>query len=97
MNLTKYEMETIIRFNEQDEDAVILTYNAALMKALDKYIGSQGANSPVSLSYRTEEPEMAAYNVPKHWIKVAPKFKRQISEERRRALSEQMKERNAKT
>ena len=34
MNVTKYEQETIFLYNEQDKDATIYTYNAALKRTL---------------------------------------------------------------
>lgn len=36
-NLTSYEQETIINFNEEEKTAVVYTYNKAIIKMLDKY------------------------------------------------------------
>ena len=37
MKLTKYEKETIVLFNEADEEAHIQTYNAGLRKRLESF------------------------------------------------------------
>lgn len=36
-NLTAYEQETIINFNEEEKTASVYTYNNALIKKLDEY------------------------------------------------------------
>lgn len=35
-NLTSYEQETIINFNEEEKTAAVYTYNKAIIKMLDK-------------------------------------------------------------
>ena len=37
MRLTKYEKETIILFNESEDEASIYTYNAGLKTRLEKF------------------------------------------------------------
>lgn len=38
MNLSKYEQETTINYNNEEKSAVIFTYDKALMRKIDKRI-----------------------------------------------------------
>ena len=77
MSLTRYEQETIINFNQEQNTARIFTYNTGWQKHLE------------GLGIK---PEMIndfggrGYTIPKNWIR-KPLPKRQVSEETRVKLA----------
>ena len=84
MNLTKYEQETIINYNNEEKTASIFTYDKLLIRKLDKRLAEM---SDMKLIRRGED--FAEYSLPKKWIKVA--FPRQYSDEQRAEMAERMK------
>lgn len=84
MNLTKYEQETIINYNNEEKTASIFTYDKSLIRKLDKRLAEM---SDMKLIRRGED--FAEYSLPKKWIKVA--FPRQCSDEQRAEMAERMK------
>lgn len=84
MNLTKYEQETIINYNNEEKTASIFTYDKSLIRKLDKRL----AEMPDMKLIRRGE-DFAEYSLPKKWIKVA--FPRQYSDEQRAEMAERMK------
>lgn len=84
MNLTKYEQETIINYNNEEKTASIFTYDKSLIRKLDKRLAEM---SDMKLIRRGEY--FAEYSLPKKWIKVA--FPRQYSDEQRAEMAERMK------
>lgn len=81
MRLTKYEMETIIRFNEEEAEAVCDTCNKSLMRRLD---GLSEKSSTVTVVSASEYSR--TYKFPKRWIRV--QMPRVLTEEERQKLSE---------
>lgn len=84
MNLTKYEQETIINYNNEEKTAFIFTYDKSLIRKLDKRLAEM---SDMKLIRRGED--FAEYSLPKKWIKVA--FPRQYSDEQRAEMAKRMK------
>lgn len=84
MNLTKYEQETIINYNNEEKTASIFTYDKSLIRKLDKRLAEM---SDMKLIRRGED--FAEYSLPKKWIKVA--FPRQYSDEQRAEMAKRMK------
>lgn len=84
MNLTKYEQETIINYNNEEKTASIFTYDKSLIRKLDKRL----AEMPDMRLIRKDE-DFAEYSLPKKWIKVA--FPRQYSDEQRAEMAERMR------
>lgn len=84
MNLTKYEQETIINYNNEEKTASFFTYDKSLIRKLDKRLAEM---SDMKLIRRGED--FAEYSLPKKWIKVA--FPRQYSDEQRAEMAERMK------
>jgi hypothetical protein len=83
-DLTKYEQETIINYNNEEKVASIYTHDRSLMRKLD----AKMADYPdIKLVRRTEE--FAEYSLPKKWIKVS--FPRQYSDEQRAEMANRMK------
>ena len=84
MNLTKYEQETIINYNNEEKTASVFTYDKSLIRKLDKRLSEM---PDMKLIRRGED--FAEYSLPKKWIKVA--FPRQYSDEQRAKMAERMK------
>lgn len=84
MNLTKYEQETIINYNNEEKTASVFTYDKSLIRKLDKRLPEM---PDMKLIRRGED--FAEYSLPKKWIKVA--FPRQYSDEQRAEMAERMK------
>lgn len=84
MNLTKYEQETIINYNNEEKTASVFTYDKSLIRKLDKRL----SDSPDMKLVRRGD-DFAEYSLPKKWIKVA--FPRQYSDEQRAEMAERMR------
>jgi len=63
--LTKYEKETIINFNQDEENASIYTCDEAWIRAMDKLVAK---DSRVSLD--TKDKYSKTYLIPKRAVKV---------------------------
>lgn len=86
MNLTKYEQETIINYNQEDKFASCYTMDKALIRRLDALAEK---HKEITL-LRTGEG-MREYTFPKKWIKVrAPK---ELSDEQREKMAKKARER----
>ena len=81
MNLSKYEQETIILFNEAEKTATIETCNKGLQNRLDGFC----SKSPDIYRTNSTEP-FKKYVCPKRWVKV--RMPRQLSDEQRQKLKE---------
>ena len=83
MNVTKYEQETIILFNEQEAAATIYTYNTGLQRTLISLCESHPAQVR-----QTEDNGIGAltFELPKKWVKVSPP--RALSEAQRKVLED---------
>ncbi len=86
MNLSKYERETVITFNDEENTASVYTCNKSLMKKLDKICGENH-----SFRMRDSNNCSATYILPKRQISIrAPRV---MSEETKSKLSIAAKER----
>lgn len=83
MNLTNYERETIINFNEGEAMASVYTHNRALRRKLDKLAVDRPKDC--KLHRVSHDGQAAEYYIPKRWIKIAPP--RKMSESQRDALA----------
>jgi len=83
-NLSRYEQETIITYNNEEKTANVYTYD----KSLIRQINSRLSDFPDIKLIRNGE-DWAEYSLPKNYIKV--RFPRQISDEQRQAMAERMK------
>lgn len=70
MNLTRYEQETIINFNEEETTASIYTHNKALRRKLAKL--AQDKPGECKLVRTSHDEKAADYTIPKAWIRVHP-------------------------
>lgn len=83
-NLTKYEQETIINYNNEEKTATIFTYDRSLIRKLDKRLSDYP-----EITKTKSGDDFAEYILPKRWLKVG--FPRQLTDEQRSAMSERMK------
>lgn len=82
MNLTNFERETIMNFNEAEDTASVYTHSRALRRKLDKLSADRPEDCKL---FRTSHDGQAAeFYVPKKWIKISPP--RKMSEEQREKL-----------
>ena len=89
MKLTKYEMETIITFNEEEKIARVYTHNNALRRRLEKIAVDRPEEC---LLVRTDGQTQAVdYTIPKKWIRInPPRQPRVMSEEQKAEARERM-------
>lgn len=87
MKLTKYEQETIINYNQEEDMAQIYTCDKNLIRKIDAHIEKNHVNYCIR-----RDKESATYSLPKKFVKVA--FPRQLSEEQRKKLVLRMKAMN---
>lgn len=93
MNLTKYERETILNFNEGDSEASVYTHSRPLMRRLGKL--AKDRPGECRLSKTTHDGQAAEFYIPKSWIRVIPPRKSVVLTEeqrqQRRELLEQVR------
>ena len=85
--LTGYERETIISYNEAEKTANIHTHNKPLRRKLEKLAADRPEECRLEKVSRFYEA--VDYAVPKAWVKIRPT--RVLSEEQRTAMSERGK------
>lgn len=83
-NLTKYEQETIILYNNEEKTATISTCDRSLIRKLDRRL----VDYPEIQRTKSGE-DFAEYILPKKWIKVS--FPRQLTDEQRAEMSNRMR------
>lgn len=83
MNLSLYEQETIINFNEADSTASVYTHNRALIRQLDKL--AQERPGDCHREKTSHDGKAVDYIIPKAWVKV--KTPRIASEAQKAALA----------
>lgn len=85
MMLSKYEQETIINFNEEDDLADVYTYNLKLMERLDML----AKNYPESCQFvKCRDGECKIYRVDKNLITIRKPYSQARKErDRARALA----------
>lgn len=87
MNLTNYERETILNFNEGENTASVYTHSRALRRKLDKL--SADRPEECRLVKTSHGGEATEYCIPKKWVKISPP--RQISQAQREKMRERAK------
>lgn len=84
-NLSNYEKETIINYNNEDGTASVFTYHRALQNKLNKLLGTNP-----DISVLRQGDEWTEYLVPKSWIKVSPPRQVNYTDEQRAAMAERL-------
>ena len=81
MALTRYELETVINFNEEQKTARIFTYNKGWQNHMEKL----GIKPELVNDFGGK-----GYTIPKEWIR-KPLPKRQLSDETKAMLTARLK------
>ena len=88
MELSRYEQESIINFNETESTASVYTHNAALQRLLLELCETHPAQARQIEDNRRGG---LTFEIPKKWVKIVPP--RALSEAQKRVL-EEMNQRN---
>lgn len=70
MNLSLYEQETVINYNEAENTASVYTHNKALHRKLDKL--AQERPGDCRRENTSREGKAVDYTLPKGWIRIHP-------------------------
>ena len=70
MNLSLFERETIINYNEGEPTASVYTHNRALRRTLDKL--AQEHPEDCKVDRVSHEGAATDYIIPKAWVKIRP-------------------------
>ena len=84
-DLTSYEKETVITYNNEEQIAQVFTYHRALQNKLNKLL-----NINPDISVLRQGDEWTEYIVPKSWIKVSPPRQVNYTDEQRAAMAERL-------
>lgn len=84
--LTKHERETIIIFNEAEQEATVTTYNGTLIKKLDSLCSIRPEEAQLT---DTDSVGGKTYTIPKKWVKV--NATRILDDDVRQKLSDSMR------
>ena len=89
MNLSLYEQETVINYNEADSTASIYTHNRALRRKLDKLAQERPGDCHRQKTGR--EGQAADYTIPKGWVRIyPPRTAAPLTEEQKQRRREQL-------
>lgn len=84
-NLSNYERETIINFNEGEQVASVYTHSRKLQNKLNKLVPERP-----DIKIVNQGDEWAEYEVPKSWIKVSPPRQVNYTDEQKAAMAERL-------
>lgn len=84
--LTSYEKETVINYNQEEKTALVYTYDKPLIRKLRKLVGERD-----DIIMQRGDDNFATFVVPKKWIKVSPPKNMNLSDEQRAAVAERMR------
>lgn len=91
MDLSRYEQETIISYNEEEQTASVYTFNGPLRRKLEKLAEERPEECRLQEARSCGSVE---FIVPKKWIKVKPPTVLSLTDEQREELRQRGK-RNA--
>jgi hypothetical protein len=87
-NISNYERETIIRYDNEGKTATVYTSNSTLQRKLDRLCSER----PDECRTTKQDEESKTYIVPQKWIKVnAPAKKREYTEEEKEIVRERFR------
>lgn len=84
MAMTRYEMETIINYNQEEKTASVYTCDKALIRRLDRL-----CEESTEITVEKEDEYSKSYILPKKWVKV--RKPRQLSDELKEKLASRMR------
>lgn len=86
MSISRLEQETVIVFNEQEQEAIVETFKSSFIKKLDNLCNEY----PDKFKFISEDTEgCRKYIIPKKYIRIGSP--RSVSDEQREAMSERAK------
>lgn len=89
MNLSKYEQETIINFNEGEKEASVYTHNGPMRRRLEQL--AQDRPEECRLFKTSHGGRAVEYIVPKSWLRInPPRVAAALTEEQKRQRREQL-------
>ena len=89
MNLSLYEQETIVNFNEEEATANVYTHNRTLRRKLDKL--AQERPQECVVARVSHEGRAADYTIPKVWVRIyPPRTAAPLTEEQKQRRREQL-------
>lgn len=91
MNLTRYEQESIINYNEEEGTAGVYTHNKALICKLGKL--AQERPAECKLEKTSHDGQAVDYIIPRAWVRITPT--RVLSEAQRETLEKARFARNS--
>lgn len=90
MNLSLYEQETIINFNEEEKTANVYTHNRALRRKLE--LLAEQRPTECRMTKTSHDGQAVDFTIPKSWLKISPP--RVASEAQKAASRESLKNAN---
>ncbi len=90
MELSRYEQESIITYNEEEKTAIVYTHNKALIRKLDKL--AQERPRDCRRERVSHEGRAVHYIIPKGWVRITPS--RQLSDAEKAQRQEAAKKAN---
>ena len=87
MGLTRYEMETIINFNQEEDFAYVFTYQKSWQKHIEKRLGIKPCmdNGKGGREYKVDKHLISKPRMPRIGKKLSPERKQQMSDSLKRA------------
>ena len=70
MNLSLYEQETIINFNEEEKTANVYTHNRALRRKLE--LLAEQRPTECRMTKTSHDGQAVDFTIPKSWLKISP-------------------------
>ncbi len=89
MKLSRYEQETVVNYNAEEQTAIVYTRDKAVMRKLDTLV----ADFPNIYSLMGKDEVSKTYSFPKSYISY--RKPRAVSDEQRERAREQMKRINS--
>ena len=90
MALSSIEKETIITFNEEEQQADIFTFNSTLRKRLAELKERFPNLVKLNSQDETDGQTSISYTIPKKFVKINPTRTRKFTDEQRAQLRENM-------
>lgn len=81
------ERETIIVFNDEEDNAIVYTCNKRIMAQIEKIM----SNSIQDTHKIWSDEYSSKYSMPKKYIKIRKQNKKNLTEEQRKAIGERFK------
>lgn len=84
--LTAIEQETVINYNNEEDNAVVYTCSKPLIRKLTKLCAERD-----DITLEGGDSECSTFMLDKRWIKISPPKQMNLSEEQREARAERMR------